>query len=336
MSQSSLNKADDPQVAALEATISRLENDVRAMTRDQAEHERHITFLRGILEQSLAGIYVISNGQFDYVNQTFADIFGYASPAEIISSIKVEDLVSPECRELVLGNIRKRTTGAVNELRYAFTGLRKDGARNLIDVHGRVLESAGQRMVIGLLLDMTNFERANALAFYDSLTGLPNRALFLDRLTQAIKQAQRNHESFALLFMDLDGFKRVNDTQGHIAGDRVLQEVSRRLLQLFRESDTVARFGGDEFVAIMPGDNAIIEQRAASVIQSMVIPVQLDKGTTTIGISIGIGLFPANGEDTHNLIVSADAAMYLAKQSGKSTYCFANNLINPEFSSPKI
>ena len=134
------------------------------MTRDQAEHERHITFLRGILEQSLAGIYVISNGQFDYVNQTFADIFGYASPAEIISSIKVEDLVSPECRELVLGNIRKRTTGAVNELRYAFTGLRKDGARNLVEVHGRTLESAGQRMVIGLLLHWGAPAHAGAVA----------------------------------------------------------------------------------------------------------------------------------------------------------------------------
>lgn len=319
------NPPDTESVTALQATVSRLEAEHLALTQARVENEKSIAFLTGILEQSLAGIYVINKGKFEYVNQVFADIFGYASPAEVMQTVGLLDLVSPECRSLVLENVRKRTVGETNEVKYTFAGLRKDGSRNLVEVHGRAMETAGARVVIGLLLDITHFERATTLAFYDSLTHLPNRALFHDRLAQTIKQAQRNQDSFAVLFMDLDGFKHTNDTLGHAAGDHVLQEFSKRLVPLFRESDTVARLGGDEFVALMPCEEngKTPAQRAARIIQCLEPPIQFNGQAIAVGVSIGISVFPPHGTTAESLIQGADAAMYEAKKSGKNTYRMA-------------
>lgn len=320
------------RIADLQASVARLENELAQMAQTRLENERNIAFLKGVLEQSLAGIYVIDGGTFAYVNQTFADIFGYPSPDDIIGKIGVPDLVAPECRDLVLGNVQKRTSEEVHEMRYAFTGLRKDGSRNLVEVHGRAMELNGTRQVIGLLIDLSHLDRANSLAYYDTLTGLPNRALFQDRLEQSIKHAQRSEESFALLFMDLDGFKQINDHRGHLAGDRVLQEFAQRMQCVFRESDTVARLGGDEFVAIMPcpcGDChhsdecEAVARRALDVLAALAAPIELDGQPAPITASIGISRFPNDGTDLEQLLGHADAAMYRAKKCGRNTYRFA-------------
>ena len=167
--------------------------------------------------------------------------------------------------------------------------------------------------------------RINFLAYHDRLTGLPNRALFFDRLSQAMSQARRRKNHVALLFLDLDGFKPVNDMYGHEAGDAVLKMVAQRLLACVRGVDSVARLGGDEF-AIVAGEiehPAEIEKVAEKILQAFAQPMVLPNGLAcNVGASIGIGIFPDNGNEMDSLLAAADAAMYDSKHSGKNTYTY--------------
>ena len=161
-------------------------------------------------------------------------------------------------------------------------------------------------------------ERIQRVAHHDSLTGLPNRLLFNDRLNQAIRLAKRDSRQFALLFLDLDKFKPVNDTLGHGAGDALLQGVAERIRHQVRESDTVARVGGDEFTVILP-DIARREEAATvagKIIAALGAPFQLGAQwpDVEIGTSIGIAVYPTDGGDADALVKAADTAMYSAKQ----------------------
>ena len=167
-------------------------------------------------------------------------------------------------------------------------------------------------------------ERIQHMAQFDQLTQLPNRALFLDRLNHAISIAKRNQSNVGLMFIDLDHFKTVNDTLGHQAGDKLLQEVARRLTQCVREQDTVARLGGDEFTVILeeltqPEDAILV---ANKILKTLSDKVKLGAQEVTIGGSIGISVYPENGHDTEEMIRTADTAMYLSKKQGKNQYQF--------------
>ena len=163
------------------------------------------------------------------------------------------------------------------------------------------------------------------IANHDSLTGLPNRLLFLDRLEQSIKQSKRNHTSVSVLFLDLDRFKEVNDTYGHDVGDRLLQKVSEKLSSVIREGDTVSRLGGDEFTIIIndlhENDIINITQKIITLMQEKIFIEDISVYTT---FSIGISNFPQDGETPAILLRNADTAMYKAKESGKNQYQFYN------------
>lgn len=167
-------------------------------------------------------------------------------------------------------------------------------------------------------------ERILQMACHDNLTGLPNRALFKDRLETAQRLAMRNRNKLAVLFIDLDGFKAVNDTLGHKAGDNVLQEVAIRLSEVVRQSDTVARMGGDEFIVLLNGidcaaDAGVVAKKIlAALDQAMLLEEQVAK----VGASIGISIFPDHGDDSEKLVSYADSAMYGVKKSGKHDYAF--------------
>ncbi len=167
-------------------------------------------------------------------------------------------------------------------------------------------------------------EKVRHMACHDNLTGLPNRILFKDRLDSAQAMAVRNGKKLAILFIDLDGFKAVNDTLGHKAGDLLLQEVARRLQAVVRQSDTVGRVGGDEFLVLLNGiehsdDAALVAEK---ILATLAQPILLAGESAKVGASIGISIFPDHGDDTEKLISFADGAMYGIKKSGKNAYAF--------------
>lgn len=176
-----------------------------------------------------------------------------------------------------------------------------------------------------------SYETLERMAFTDSLTGLPNRSLFHDRLQQAILAAKREGKPFALLMMDLDRFKDINDTLGHQAGDVLLGQVAQRLRSKLRASDTVARMGGDEFAVLLPVVDAKHAGMAARMLlQSLRAPFMVEDHELNVGVSIGIALYPEHGIDTSVLMQRADVAMYSAKNSG-SGFAFYNPAVDQNF-----
>jgi diguanylate cyclase (GGDEF)-like protein/PAS domain S-box-containing protein len=187
-------------------------------------------------------------------------------------------------------------------------------------------ETGRPRGAIGASLDITERKRAEeqikSLAYHDALTGLPNRRLFHDRLSVAVAQAHRNSQHLAVLFLDLDRFKPVNDSLGHAAGDRLIQDVAERLRTCLREGDTVARLGGDEFTLLVPGVAQVVDAArvAEKVLDALRVPFLIEGRELFATASIGISLYPEDGRDADTLVKSADAAMYRAKQLGRDNY----------------
>jgi diguanylate cyclase (GGDEF)-like protein/PAS domain S-box-containing protein len=168
-------------------------------------------------------------------------------------------------------------------------------------------------------------EEIHFLAYHDPLTHLPNRMLFRDRVQQAIAQAQRSQSKLAVMFIDLDGFKAVNDMYGHNNGDCLLEQVAERIRLCVRAGDTVARLGGDEFTVLLHDvkDTASVERVAQKLLEVAVQPYALeDKQSATVSSSVGISIFPEDGNNFDTLLSRADQAMYEAKQGGKNRYVF--------------
>ena len=276
-----------------------------------------------------------SKGSIAFWNEAAQRIFGYAE--QEAQGKKLHELIVPEPYRVdfekrldVAGRAaQENVIGKTLEL----AGLRKDG-QEIVTEHSISGVSIDRKWhTICIVRDITERkrfeERIRHLANYDHLTGLPNRMLFYDRLSQAINLAQRNRHNLALLYLDLDRFKSVNDTRGHNAGDEVLKGAADRIQEQVRESDTVARVGGDEFALILPKiagpqDAAIV---AGKIIDALCASFPLsdpEQGKIEIGASIGIAIFPGDGEDIDALFKAADAAMYKAKQSGNSlSFCTA-------------
>lgn len=183
---------------------------------------------------------------------------------------------------------------------------------------------------VGLFSDITDKKIAQELiwsqANYDQLTRLPNRSMFQDRLTQEIKKTQRSGKKLALLFIDLDNFKVVNDTLGHDVGDLLLEEAAQRIVGCVRESDTVARLGGDEFTVILASidDPGRVERIAKNIVQALLLPFSLNGDVVNISASIGIAMYPDDDTSMDELLRDADHAMYAAKNAGRNRFSYFN------------
>lgn len=216
-----------------------------------------------------------------------------------------------------------------------------DRSTSIEDVARIILDAGMEHMVSGFIItkDKRYLGMANGydllneitrrkqkhlfgLAHFDQLTGLPNRTLFLDRLTQAISVSNRASRAISLLFIDLDGFKPVNDTYGHAIGDRLLKEVAERLLACLREGDTAARLGGDEFVIILlESDLERAITVAHRILGTLRVPYEFGKKTiSSISASIGIAEYPVHADELDALVSAADQAMYIAKKNGKNQF----------------
>jgi len=204
---------------------------------------------------------------------------------------------------------------------------RKDGSEMLLEINAALITYKKQPAILSINRDITSRKLMEAaihrMAYQDSLTGLPNRSLLQDRLVQALKQAKRHRKKVTLLYLDLDGFKAINDAFGHGIGDELLKVASDRLQNQLRSSDTVARLGGDEFLILLPEAGRV---RAGSNIAGKILaeirrPYLIAGRSMQISTSIGMAIYPHDGCSAETLIKKADQAMYAAKAKGRDTYC---------------
>ncbi|MHB1676879.1 MAG: sensor domain-containing protein [Sulfuriferula sp.] len=204
----------------------------------------------------------------------------------------------------------------------------KNGTIIPVEVNSTMIRVRGEEMIFNAVRDITERKQAEEkiikLAYFDYLTGLPNRRLFYDRLNESMAQAKRYRQRLAILFLDLDGFKQINDSFGHHIGDELLQEVAQRLRLNIREADTAARVGGDEFIVLL---NHIIHNYDPAVVADKIIrgltePFFIQGEKCSIGASIGIAIFPDDSQEMDTLITLSDNAMYKAKELGKNNFQF--------------
>ncbi|HEX5862919.1 MAG TPA: diguanylate cyclase [Casimicrobiaceae bacterium] len=258
-----------------------------------------------------------------FVNSRYSEFFGFGA-TEIVGK-HLREIVGEDAYSEIKGYFAQVLQG--HPVTYHRTHKSPNGEPRYLEI--KVLPHVGDdgkvRGCFSVVADITEHkktqERILRVAHHDSLTGLPNRLLFNDRLNQAIGFAKRGAREFALLYLDLNKFKSVNDNLGHDVGDELLKSVTERIRQQLRESDTVARIGGDEFTVILPDINSRqdAETVARKLTAALATPFQLgkQKQMVDIGASIGIAIYPTDAQDADALIKAADAAMYSAKQAKK-------------------
>ena len=280
---------------------------------------------RALFERNLAGVYRSTmEGRILDCNEAFARIFGYGSREEVLRQAAWDLYVRPEDRRAALAKLVERQ----NLTNYELCLKRKDGSTVWVLQNENLSEgSDGVLSVIeGTIIDISERKRAEEqvkhLAFHDPLTNLPNRLLFNDRLTLAVAQAHRHNQRLAVLFLDLDRFKIINDSLGHSVGDELLRQVAERIQEHVREGDTVARLGGDEFTLLVPGisadeDAAKIARKICAAIHD---PFWIDGRELFVTTSVGVSVYPADGHDAETLVRNADSAMYRAKEQGRDNY----------------
>jgi diguanylate cyclase (GGDEF)-like protein/PAS domain S-box-containing protein len=279
---------------------------------------------RTLFQQSRDAIYITTReGAIVEANQAFLRLFDYTGD-EIKNVDAVELYADPRDRRVFQQDIEGR--GAVSD--YEVTLRAKDGTKMdcLLTSNVRWNDDGTVAGYEGIIRDITQQKQAaetiKHLAFHDSLTGLPNRTLFVDRLGVALADARRRNQRPAVMLLDLDRFKHVNDTLGHTVGDQLLQAVGSRLTGILRETDTVCRMGGDEFLLLISGTD---QHQEASLVADKVLravrePFALNGHELNISTSLGIAIYPEDGKDVETLIKNADIAMYRAKERGRDNF----------------
>ncbi len=287
------------------------------------------TRYRLLFERNLAGVYRATlAGRILECNDAFARVLGYSSREEVLSRTAGDLYFRPEDRERSLAHLREQGTLTNFELRMR----RKDGTSVWVLENQTLLkgQKSEEDLVEGTLIDITDrklaAERVEFHAYHDPLTGLPNRMHLRDRMHPALAQARRSGRGLAVMFLDLDHFKVVNDTLGHAVGDRLLQEVAGRLKECVREDDMVARVGGDEFILLLPsvGHAEGAARIARKLLDRVEEVLDADGHELSVTTSVGIALFPQHGDDEETLLRNADAAMYRAKELGRNGYQFCD------------
>ena len=318
----------EERTAELLATNKALVSEITERKQAEAELRESRNFLSSIIDGAPDFIFAKDlNGQHTMVNIAFAKIL--SKPAEEIIGKTNSDLFSPDNAKVL--DLEDREVLMSGKTRSYETPMEIDGSmRTLLTTKYIHFDSQGNPAgVLGISHDITDRkmeeEKIRHLAYHDELTGLPTLRLGRDRLSSAITLARRNKTSAAVLYLDLDGFKEVNDSRGHKAGDQVLNEVAERLTRTVRETDTVARVGGDEFVIVLTEltEEAAYIKVAEKVIQILTRPIGVNGQGVNISASIGIALYPDHGEIPDELINKADEAMYVVKNEGKNNYSIA-------------
>ena len=321
----------DVMSTELEERNQALRRELNERRQAESRIEQSLSLLRATLDATADGIVAVDNGQrVESFNARFLEMWHI--PPEAIGGLHAREITVLMARQLMAPD------AFIEMARHFDADVGADAERcEVLDLNdGRILECYSRPRRIGEQIvgrvwsfrDITERRQAETrlayMANYDSVTGLPNRHLLRERLDRAIKHEARSHRHLAIMFLDLDNFKSINDTLGHDVGDRVLQVVANRLLACLRESDTVARIGGDEFTVLVE-DMTTMESIAAlaqQIIDSLSLPFPLDGREMFCTVSVGIAIYPDDSESLDGLMKSADTAMYRAKEQGRNTYRF--------------
>jgi diguanylate cyclase (GGDEF)-like protein/PAS domain S-box-containing protein len=290
---------------------------------------------RGLVNQSLAGIAIIEEGRFTYANARLAEMFGY-SEKEILSLTPI-DVTTRADRRLVAEQIRRRLSGEVDRVSYVFHGLRKNGAVLDIECHSSVMETRGRAMLINLMIDVTERVRVECevlalqdqlreQAIRDALTGLYNRLPLNEFFDRELSLAKRHGRSISLVMADLDHFKAVNDTFGHLGGDEALRVFATLLRSAYRASDIHCRYGGEEFLILLPG---MVHEAACArteLLRSTLECTSIKYSPSSIHMTatFGVATYPQHADTRDAMIAAADQALYAGKTEGRNrvrSYC---------------
>ena len=303
---------------------------VLSVVRDLRDHKRlqqtEARFGR-LIDLSWDEIYVFESESLKFlqVNQGALDNLGYSSKE--IQQLKVTD-IKPELSESEFRALSEPLfDGRRSQIIFETVHQRRNGSVYPVEIRLQLSHSEIPAVFLASVQDITERKKAEShlqfLANYDSLTGLPNRSLFLDRLNMAMENSKRTSSLTALIYLDLDEFKSINDTLGHLAGDELLRQVAKRLSSCARKSDTVARLGGDEFTMVVSNlrNTAGIEKVAHKIISSLNQPFHINGQDIRTSSSLGITIYPfGEDDDVYTLVKQADSAMYQAKRIGKNNF----------------
>jgi diguanylate cyclase (GGDEF)-like protein/PAS domain S-box-containing protein len=292
---------------------------------------------RRIFEDGPVGMALISpDMRVAQVNGAMCRMLGYSESE--LKATSIVDVTHPDDVAADVEQARLLTEGAISSYKMEKRFVKKGGEVIWGELTATLIRDHNGEMVygLGMVQDITARKRAEDtvrhLAFHDVLTGLPNRALLKDRLGMALAQAQRQAGTVAVMFLDLDRFKLINDTLGHSVGDDLLRNVGAQLQKLLREGDTVARVGGDEFTLILPNmtDTKDVIKAAQRILRSLSEPRMLAGRDVRITASLGIAIYPEDGRDAETLLRNADTAMYRAKERGKDTFEMYTSSMNQD------
>ena len=301
---------------------------------ERKQAEKDLRLAQFSLEHASDSIFCSnSQGRFVYVNEAACRALGYSR--EELLSLSIPDL-NPRFRKVGDWPAFWQELKRQGSITFEGQNTTKQGQFFPAEITANYLEFDGQEYSFAFVRDITDRKLAEGqiqlLAYSDALTGLPNRRLLQDRLTQALASAWRQKGRVALLFLDLDRFKNINDSLGHSVGDLFLQEVAERLKRFRREEDTVARVGGDEFLIVLTGLKDVTDAAVAAerLMDTIISEYTIQGHTLNITCSVGISLFPEHGTDADTLMKNADIAMYSAKQGGRNGFRFFTEDVNAQ------
>lgn len=331
------------ETGLLAATLNRMAEAIQlrtsALSESEARLRRSEGYLRTIIESEPDCVMVLGrNGRVQEINAAGLKLIEARSLDEMRETPRMRDnditaLIVPDYRDLAQRMHQRVIAGETVNFDFEIIGLH--GARRWISCVAAPLPGAAGEVIgqLAIARDITERkltqDRIEYLATRDALTDLPNRTLLADRLQQVLATAHREGKALAVLFVDLDRFKSVNDTLGHHAGDLLLHETARRLTLCLREQDTVSRHGGDEFIVLLPeSDGPAAALVARKILSAITEPAQIERHSWTIEASIGIAIYPQHGQDAATLLRNADAAMYRAKDAGRNNYQFFEAPLN--------
>ncbi len=319
--------ADEAGFLALFENVSAITNHA-GLAFEAVYDQSQLRLYEQVLASTGTSVFITdAKGYITWVNEAFVRVTGFTRsevighlPSLFRSGMHSDEFFSEMWESLLAGRVWR--SDVINRRRDGSLYYSRQTVSPLQEVNGTISH------FVALLEDVTDerkaVERLQHLASHDPLTDLPNRLQFQDTLPSTIALARRHQRMCAILFVDLDRFKPINDSYGHAFGDEVLKTVARRLLEAIRQSDSAARIGGDEFAIVLPDLSARSEAAlvAEKVIEAINRPIQINEVTTSVGASIGIAIFPDHGDDPDVLAKLADEAMYRAKLSGRNQYSF--------------